>query len=317
MNIMETELQQLMEQSRKISWNHFGKKISFYHPGMFRYRGNWGDYPALSITGDHCMLQCDHCQGKLLESMISVSDGEDLVQKCLHLEEKGNKGCLISGGSRLDGSLPWKDFLHGIETIKKKTELHISVHSGIVDFTMARRLKEAGVDQVLIDVIGDNDTFQSIYHCDFGVERIEESLYALKKAHLPIVPHIVIGLNYGTIHGEYQAIELMNRIKPDVLTFVSLMPLKGTPMQNTPPPSAEKIAHVIATARLKLPNTLFSLGCARERSNTKIELHALDSGINRMALPSDETIRKAQAYGLSIEWNKTCCSVIKKERDEK
>ncbi len=314
---MKTELQLLLERARSLSWDHFGKKITFYHPGMFWYQGSWGDYPALSITGDRCSLQCDHCQGKILESMIPVNDAEDLVKKCLRLEKNGSRGCLISGGSNADGSLPWNDVLKGIETIKEKTRLHISVHSGIIDLSLAKQLKNVGVDQALIDVVGDDDTFRSISHCDFGVERIEETLHALKMADIPIVPHIVIGLNYGRISGEYQAIELMKQLKPDVLTFVSLMPLKGTAMEDVTPPSAERIAHIIATARLKLPDTVFSLGCARQRSNIAIELYALDGGINRMALPSDETIMKAKAYELSIQWNKTCCSVNQEKGEKK
>lgn len=306
---MNNELMKLMEQSRNISWSQFGKKISFYHPGMFWYNGSWGEYPAISITGKDCMLQCDHCKAKILEPMISVSSSEELLNKCIQLEEKGNKGCLISGGSKLDGMLPWNDFISGIEKVKNNTNLHLSIHCGIIDETTALQLKKAGVDQALIDVIGDDATLQKVYHCDFGIEKIEESLFALKEAEIPIIPHIVIGLNYGKITGEYKAVELVKKYQPEVLTFVSIMPLKDTPMQNISLPTAEEIAHVIASARKIIPDIPFSLGCARDRSNSTIDMYAIKCGINRMALPSDEAIEHAKKYGLSIHWDKTCCSL--------
>jgi uncharacterized radical SAM superfamily protein len=306
---MINELKELMKESRSQSWSKFGKKITFYHPGMFYYNGGLGDYPALSITGNKCQLQCDHCKGKILETMIPVSDSKDLIQKCRKLKEKGTKGLLISGGSFSDGSLPWSDFLLGIRKVKEITNLYISIHSGIIDFPTAMNLKNAGIDQALIDIIGDEKTLNDVYHCDFGLHKIKESLDALEKANIPIIPHIVIGLNYGKILGEYNAINLIKQYQVDVLIFVSLMPIKGTPMEDIIPPSPEEIAHIIAYARKNINDIPFSLGCARDRSNPKIEMYAIDCGINRLALPSDKAINKAEEYGLTIKWEKTCCSV--------
>jgi len=311
---MKNDLEKLITQSRKTSWKKFGKNITFYHPGMFYYNGSWGKYPALSITGDYCELQCDHCRGKILESMISASNPNDIIKKCEKLEEKGNVGCLISGGSLKNGTLPWEDFISAIQTVKETTNLYISVHCGIIDLPTATKLKKAGVDQALIDVIGDNETLKNIYHCDFGIEKIADSLNALKKADIPAIPHIVVGLNYGKIKGEYHAIEMVKQYNPDVLTIVSLMPLKGTPMENTLPPRPEKIARIIAKARLEMPNTPISLGCARNRSDHMIDVLAVECGINRIALPSDEAMNKAKEFGLNIRWEKTCCSVPIKTR---
>jgi uncharacterized radical SAM superfamily protein len=244
------DFDELITKSREISWNKFGKNITFYHPGMFRYTGSWGKYPAISITGKQCELQCDHCRSKILESMIYATTPEELIMKCMKLEEMGNTGCLISGGSRKDGTIPWDDFIPAIKTIKETTDLFISVHSGIIDFQTAKRMKDIGIDQALIDVIGDEETFKKIYHVDFGIDKIEGSLDALRNAGVPIIPHIVVGLNYGQIKGEYNAIEMIKRYSPEVLVIVSLMSLTGTPMKDVLPPDPEEIAKIIATARI-------------------------------------------------------------------
>lgn len=303
------DLNKLIAKSRAISWQKFGKKITFYHPGMFRYDGKWGKYPAISITGKHCELQCDHCKSKILESMIFATTPEELIEKCIRLEELGNTGCLISGGSQRDGTIPWYNFISAIKTVKETTNLFISIHSGIIDFQMAKKLKNAGVDQALIDVIGDEETFKKIYHVNFGIAKIEESLDALRSVNIPIIPHIVVGLDYGRIKGEYNAIDLIKRYGPEVLVIVSLMSLSGTPMKDTLPPSPQEIAKIIATARIEMTDVPISLGCARERANSKIDVLAVECGVNRIAIPSDEAIKKAQEYGLDIIWKKTCCSV--------
>ena len=303
------DLDKLITKSRELSWQRFGKKITFYHPGMFRYNDECGKYPALSITGKYCELQCDHCKSKILESMIFVLTPEELIEKCIRLEELGNVGCLISGGNQRDGTIPWYNFIPAIKTVKEITNLFISIHSGIIDYKTAKKMKDAGVDQVLIDVIGDAETFRNVYHLNSGITKIKDSLDALRNADISIVPHIVVGLDYGRIKGEYRAIDLIKSYNPEVLVIVSLMPLPGTPMEDVLPPSPQEVIKIIATARIKMPNVLISLGCARERTNPEIDVLAVECGVNRIAIPSEEAIKKAQEYGLDIKWKKTCCSV--------
>ena len=310
-----TDLNELITKSRKISWQKFGKNITFYHPGMFKYNGCWGEYPAISITGSHCELQCDHCQSKILESMISATTPDELIRKCKKIEEMGNTGCLISGGSRFDGTIPWKDFIPALKTIKKTTNLFLSIHSGIIDVQTAKQLKDAGIDQALIDVIGDDETIEKIYHASFGIEKIEESLDALKTADISIIPHIVVGLHYGQIRGEYNAIEMIKKYDPEVLVIVSLMALSGTSIKNSMLPTSEEIAHVIATAKISMADVPISLGCARNRADHKIDCLAVDCGVNRIAIPSEEAIKKAEEYSLTIKWKKTCCSIPINEKE--
>ena len=303
------DLTKKLTKARELSWGRFGKFITFYLPGMFHYNGMTGKYPAISITGNRCSLHCDHCRGKILDSMTPATTPDSLVKTCIKLADRGNRGVLISGGCDSNGRLPWEPFIAAIAEIKERTRLHLSVHSGLVDHRTARRLKEAGVDQALIDVIGDDVTFRSIYHVPFGVSRILTSLEALQEAGLPIIPHIVCGLYYGRIKSEKEAIRMISRFDVRQLVIVSMMKIPGTPAGSFPPPPAEALADLIAEARLRLPNILISLGCARQRGNPQLDILALDAGVNRMALPSDEVIKSARSYGLNIRYQKTCCSI--------
>jgi uncharacterized radical SAM superfamily protein len=307
----ETQIFELLEKSREISWQKFGRKIDFYLPGMITLNKERGKYPAVSITGNKCELNCDHCGSGLLESMLPSLTPDDLVKRCIRLEKAGNVGCLISGGCLKDGSLPWEFFIEALSEIKRRTSLTISIHSGLIDFRTAKKLKEAGVDQALIDVVGDDETLQTVYHLDKGVESIKHSLRALTKAQIPIVPHIVAGLNYGKIRGELNALKILSEFNPEKLVIVVLMPLGGTPMQGVSPPGPYEVAEILARARMELPDTLISLGCARPRGKISEELEriAIDAGVNRMAIWSEEALLRAKDYGLAVQFHKTCCSV--------
>ncbi|MEW6672694.1 MAG: radical SAM protein [Thermodesulfobacteriota bacterium] len=304
-------LDDILRKSRELSWKHLGREITFYLPGMFICDKQTGRYPAISITGSRCALDCDHCRAKILEPMIPAVTPDQLIDRCLQLEKNAAVGVLISGGCDADGRLPWQPFISAIKQIKSRTGLFISIHSGLIDFQTARALREAGVDQALIDVIGDDQTFKDIYHVNFGVSRIYDSLQALHRAGLAIVPHIVCGLHYGKIKGEKTAIQAISRVAVEQVVIVSLMRIPGTPLWESKPLKAEAVAEIIAEARFNLPHVRISLGCARQRGNTDLEVLAIDAGVNRMALPSEEAIARARQYDLQIHYQPTCCSVTK------
>ncbi len=57
-------------------------------------------FPAFSITGGACALNCDHCQAKILEPMIAAPSPAELERKVRDLVQlKDLRGFLLSGGS--------------------------------------------------------------------------------------------------------------------------------------------------------------------------------------------------------------------------
>jgi uncharacterized radical SAM superfamily protein len=302
-------LEKKLKQARELSWERFGKRITFYIPGMFSLNGIKGKYPAISLTGAQCALHCDHCAGKLLQTMIPATDPVQLVETCRRLKRSGTLGVLLSGGCDDQGRLPWEVFIPAITQIKEETGLYVSIHSGLLDYATAVHLKRAGVDQALLDVIGDDGTYRDVYHVPFGVSRIASTLEALVGAGLPIIPHVVCGLYYGKIVGEMRALDMVARLRPEQVVIVSLMGIPGSPMEKLPGPRPEEIAEIAAEARLKMPDSLISLGCARERGNSLIDTLAIEAGVNRMVIPSDEAIDLARKYGLEIRYQRTCCSI--------
>ena len=109
--------------------------------------------------------------------------------------------------------------------------------------------------------------------------------------------------------GEERAIEIISRFDVEQVVIVALMTIPGTPLWGVEPPEAKEVAEIILKARRRIPNAPLSLGCARRRGDSLLEMLAIDAGINCMALPSDEAIHHAENYGLEIRYQMTCCSV--------
>lgn len=298
-----------LRQAREQAWATFGKTLRVYLPGMFISNGVRGGYPAVSITGERCDLGCEHCQGTLLKTMRPATEPEDLWRLGMTLAEQGARGMLLSGGCDAQGRLPWRKFLSALTRLKETTELHISVHCGFLEDVEARALRDAGVDLALLDVVGSADTYAQVLHVADGMTRLRRTLDALGAAGLPVAPHIICGLHFGRMHGERAALELLAPLRPPLLVVVSFMPLAGTSLHAATPPTAQEVQALLLDARTLLPDTECGLGCARRRGNRELELLAIDAGVTRMALPSEEALAHAAAYGLAVEFRRTCCAV--------
>jgi uncharacterized radical SAM superfamily protein len=296
--------------------NRLGK-IRFYAPSFIYYKTGYfcsspTAFPSISVTGSSCALKCKHCGGKVLNTMIPATTPRELVNLCKELRRKGALGCLISGGCLPDGSVPLDRFVDAIAKVKRDTELKIVVHTGVIKLSTARRLREAGVDAALIDIIGSDETIREIYQLNVKVEDYDRSLRVLHKSGIPLVPHALVGLYYGKLKGEFQALKMISQYEPSAVIIIALMPIHGTPMENVNPPTPEDIVRVVATARLMLPHTPIVLGCMRPKGShrAKTDMLAVRAGVNAIAFPSEKAIRLAEALGLEVAFSSLCCSQI-------
>ena len=316
----ERELEEALTSARKISWKNFGKHIRFYAPSFAYYktrhfRSSPTAFPTISVTGSSCALRCKHCSGKVLETMIPVSTPKELVEICRDLRNKGCIGCLISGGCSPDGSVPLDRFIDAIAEIKCDLGLTVLVHTGIIDASTAKGLKKAGIDAALIDVIGSDETIREIYQLNATVDDYERSLRTLRESAIPTVPHVLVGLHYGKLKGEFQALKIISKHSPSAVIVIAFMPVHGTLMENVVPPAPEEIVKVLITARLMLPKIPVALGCMRPKGTHRIktDMLAVRAGVNAIAFPAEEAVQLAKSMGLRVTFSSLCCSQVFRE----
>jgi uncharacterized radical SAM superfamily protein len=291
-------------------------KIRFYAPSFVYYKSKYfrsshGAFPSISITGSSCALKCKHCNRKVLDTMVPALSPEELFGVCAELKKDGGVGCLISGGCLPDGSVPIDRFVDAIAKIKK-LGLTVITHTGVIDYSTAKRLKDAGVDAALIDIIGSDETIREVYRLDVNVEDYDRSLRALHESGIPFVPHVLVGLHYGELKGELQALKMISKYSPSAVIIIAFMPIRGTPMEKVIPPEPEDIARILVSAKLLMPDTPLALGCMRPKGKhrTRTDLLAVRAGVNGIAFPVEEAIQLAESLNLETSFSPLCCSQI-------
>ena len=241
--------------------------------------------------------------------MYDADSNEKLIACVDRLSKAGCKGLLISGGSNAEGMVPLMPCMEGIAYAKKKG-LTITVHTGIVDRETAFALKAADVDRILFDVIGSEKTIKNVYGINKTPGDFIRAMRYCKEAGLCLAPHLVVGLDFGKVEGEYEAIEMVREIEPEYFVLVVLSPKRGTGMQNIKPPPLGDVQKVFSRAAETLENSRISLGCVRPfEYSVDLEKTAVDLGFDAVAYPHAETIQYAMRLGLETSFFEECCCI--------
>ena len=269
-------------------------------------------FPAFSVTAGACALDCDHCQAKILEPMIPATSPEMLDAKVRDMiATQDLNGFLLSGGSNRRNEIKYEKYYPIIEGLKRDhPNLKVAIHSALLDERRARMMESAGVDTCMMDVIGHQDTIRDVYHLDRPVEDFEATLAALCTTEMEVVPHIVIGLHYGEILGEANAMDIVARHDIHALVLVVIMPFyakKGTFKQ----PTTQDVGSIFAEARERLADKQVLLGCARPAGMHKrvTDAYAVMAGLDGIAFPADGTVAVADAIGRPYTQEHACCSI--------
>jgi len=277
-----------------------------------RFRNHPYSFVNLSITGKHCACRCEHCNAKLLQSMIPVETAEKMCRTVDLLIKKGCRGILVSGGANSRGDVPLDQFIRPIQYARQQG-LPVLVHSGIIRKETAILLKNCGVNQVLFDVIGHKQTICEVYHLENTPEDYLNSMAICRDVGLDFVPHVVIGLHFGKIVGEYEALRMIGDMMPGHLVLVILTPMAGTGMSEVKPPELDEVEGVLETARARNQDTFLTLGCARPsgRYGWSVEKMVIDHGFNGIAFPSDTAVDYASSQGLIPIFTEACCCMVR------
>jgi len=269
-------------------------------------------FPAFSITAGGCALMCDHCEARILEPMIPAIKPADLDRKVRHLIATENlQGFLLSGGSNKRNEIRYSRFYPVIEQLKHDfPQLRIAIHTALTDEVGAREMEAAGVDVAMLDIIGAQKTIRDVYHLDRPVDDFESTLAALCSTSMQISPHIVIGLHYGRILGEENALDILSRHDTKALVLVVIMPFYARPGTFATPDTAE-VGRIFLEARRRLPDRQVLLGCARPPGMHKrvTDAYAVMAGLDGIAFPADGAVAVADMTGRPFHQAHACCSI--------
>lgn len=269
-------------------------------------------FPAFSVTAGGCALMCDHCRARILDPMIPATDPAMLDRKVRDMiATQGLGGFLLSGGSTRRNEIRYERYYPIIERLKRDfPHLKIAIHSALLDHGRAQAMADAGVDTAMMDVIGAQETIGEVYHLERPVADFEATLAALCATRMEVVPHIVVGLHYGRILGEANALDIVTRHPVHSLVLVVVMPFYAAPGSFATPDTAD-IGRVFLEARRRMPERPVLLGCARPAGMHRrvTDAYAVIAGLDGIAFPADGAVAAANAIGRPAVQEHACCSI--------
>ncbi|MDR3589027.1 MAG: radical SAM protein [Negativicutes bacterium] len=269
---------------------HFPPLICFAYPLKTK---------TISVTGAACELNCAHCGGHYLKQMTPLAEAGGAT--------KLGSSCLISGGCNSAGRVPVSDHLAALTSLKQGRRFNL--HVGLVADDEIAGLA-AIADQISFDFVGDDATVREVFGLDRTVEDYVRC-YGRLKERCRVMPHICIGLHGGEIRGEYRALELLEQLGCEGLTFIIFTPTRGTRFADCQPPALEEAVKLLVEARRRFPAVPIHLGCMRPggRYRSEIDQWAVRAGVNTIVNPVPAAVRLAENLGLTIVRGEECCAL--------
>lgn len=315
---LDQELIQRLQAFHEESPPH-GGTVHFYTPTFKSFQTTEltgcgkSAWPAISITGGDCKLQCDHCKAKILDPMIPARTPQALWRTVNELIADGARGMLLTGGSNHRNEVEYGDYYSTIRRIKDEfPSFKIALHTALVDEDIALCMEQSGIDAAMMDVIGAQETITQVYHLRRTVDDFERTLETLVASRMKVVPHIVIGLHYGKLLGEWNALEMVKRHLPDALVLVVVMPFYAPVKRPFVTPDGHDVGRFFLDARRALPGLPLLLGCARPPGMTKVQIdtYAVLAGLDGIAHPSDGSVELAARLERRVRVTPACCSIV-------
>jgi uncharacterized radical SAM superfamily protein len=244
--------------------------------------------------------------------MIPATNPAMLDEKVRHLiDSQQLSGFLLSGGSNRRNEINYSRYMPVIEGLKRDfPQLKVAVHTALLDESRAREMESAGVDTVMMDVIGAQETIEQVYKLQRPVEDFEKTLAALCATSMEVTPHIVVGLHYGQILGEANALDMVSRYDVNALVLVVIMPFYARPGTFVTPETSD-VGRIFLEARERLADQQVLLGCARPPGMHKrvTDAYAIMAGLDGIAFPADGAVSVAHTIGRPFEQAHSCCSI--------
>jgi len=244
--------------------------------------------------------------------MIPATNPEMLDRKVRELiASQDLGGFLLSGGSTRRNEIRYERYYPVVEKLKRDFPyLKVAVHSALLDEARAKAMEAAGVDTAMMDVIGARETIRDVYHLDRSVEDFEATLAALCATRMEVVPHIVIGLHYGRILGEANALDIVSRHPVHSLVLVVIMPFYAKP-GTFETPDADAVGRIFLQARRRIADREVLLGCARPPGMHRraTDAYAVMTGLDGVAFPAEGTLAVAGVIGRPAVQEHACCSM--------
>ena len=221
----------------------------------------------LSIKTGGCSEDCAYCP-----QAVRYNTGVE-VHALMTQEEviQAAENAKAGGASRFCMGAAWReirdnrDFDRVLEMVKGVNALGMEVCCtlGMLTGQQAERLAEAGLYAYNHNVDTSEEYYGNIIHTRTYDDRLH-SLAAIRKAGLSVCSGGIIGMGESVEDRIKMLLTLATLSEhPDSVPINTLVPVKGTPLENSAPVPFDELVRMVATARIVMPKAAVRLSAGR------------------------------------------------------
>jgi biotin synthase len=242
----------------------------------------------LSIKTGGCSEDCSYCpQSAHYDTKLSR---EALL--AVDQVKAAAKNARLSGADRFCMGAAWRNVKDGpefervIEMIKvvKAEGLEACVTLGMLNREQANKLKAAGLDAYNHNL----DTSRSYYPHIIRTRTYDDRLktiQAVSQAGIQVCTGGIIGMGESIDDRCSLIAELANlNPPPESVPINLLIPVKGTPLEDSPPVNPIDLVKMVAVTRLMIPKTRIRLSAGRTGLTQEAQILAFFAGANSIFL---------------------------------
>lgn len=238
----------------------------------------------LSIKTGGCPEDCAYCP----QSAEYHTDVE--VQALLPIEEVLEKArnAKDSGATRFCMGAAWRevrdnrDFDRVLEMVKGVNGLGLEVCAtlGMVTEEQAKKLKAAGLYAYNHNVDTSSGYYKSIITTRTYRDRIN-TIENTRKAEITVCSGGIIGMG-ESVDDRIEMLRTLANLEPhpESVPINALVPVPGTPLENSLPVDAWEFARMIATARIIMPKSIVRLSAGRMQLSREAQAFCFLAGAN-------------------------------------
>ena len=238
----------------------------------------------LSIKTGGCSENCSYCPQSAhyktsvkTEKLMSLNE---VMQAARQAKQKGATRFCMGAAWREIKDGPLFDRVLEMVSSVRKLKLEVCCTLGMLNKEQAQRLKKAGLYAYNHNI----DCSESFYPNIITTRKYKDRLQTIqnvREAGITVCTGGIIGM--GETHQD--RIEFLHQLavldpQPESVTINKLIPIPGTPLENSPPLPALDVVRVIASARLIMPKAMIRLSAGRLSMSASDQFLCFFAGAN-------------------------------------
>ncbi len=242
----------------------------------------------ISIKTGGCPEDCSYCP-QSAHYKTGVNSTKLMATAEVIVEAKNAKA---KGATRLCMGAAWREVKDGPEfdrvcemvTAVKNEGLEVCCTLGMLTADQAKRLKNAGLHAYNHNIDTSEEHYAKIIQTREFDDRMQ-TINNVREAGITVCTGGILGLG----ESEQDRIKFIHTLtnmdpKPESITVNTLVPIKGTPLENSKPVPALEILRVVATLRIANPKSSIRLSAGRLQMEDATQFLCYYAGANSIFL---------------------------------